>query len=209
MKILFGVDEREAPGVHVFIESVLKTSPGAELQALPAAQRDGSNAFTYARFLVPFLCGHEGWALAVDGADMLVRADLQELFALRDESKAVMVVKHDYKTRHPRKYVGTPMEADNRDYPRKNWSSVILWNCGHPANREIDVAQSGDYLHGLRWLDDDLIGELPREWNWLVDEYGENESAKLLHWTAGIPGFSRYWDAPMARIWHDMRGSFA
>src|SRR5690606_36000298 len=92
-------------------------------------QRDGTNAFIYSRFLIPYLQNYKGWALFVDGADMIVKGDLAELWALRDKAKAVQVVKHDYRTKHPRKYVGTQMEADNRDYPCKNWSSVMVINC--------------------------------------------------------------------------------
>src|SRR5215212_3157138 len=92
--------------------------------------RDGSNQFIYSRFLLPHLTGYSGWALYIDG-DMLLRADIAALWNLRNESKAVMCVHHDYRTRMRRKYLG----AKNEDYPRKNWSSVVLWNCGHPANR--------------------------------------------------------------------------
>jgi hypothetical protein len=37
----------------------------------------------------------------------------------------------------------------------------------------------------FRWLDDERIGELPIEWNWLPDEFGVNPEAKLLHYTLG------------------------
>lgn len=167
-----------------------------------AGARDGTNAFIYTRFLIPFLQQWQGWAIFVDGADMLLKADIAELWALRDHYKAVQVVKHDYKTRHPRKYVGTFMEADNQDYPRKNWSSVMLINCGHFRWRDMTPERvekmSGSELHRLSWIPDDLIGELPKEWNWLADEYGPNPEAKLLHWTAGTPAFKAYKDTPHA-----------
>lgn len=139
---------------------------------------------------------------------MLLRAPLKELWGLFDPSKAVQVVKHDYRTKHPRKYIGTPMEAPNADYPCKNWSSLILWNNGHRAHyeaREKLRGFDGAYLHRFAWLQDHEIGELPMEWNWLADEYGANPQAKLLHWTAGIPGFEHYKNAPHADEWHSCR----
>jgi hypothetical protein len=147
---------------------------------------------------------YSGWALFVDG-DMLLRRDIAELWALRDESKAVVLVKHDYQTKASNKYLG----SKNQNYPRKNWSSVVLWNCSHPANRAVTAeyvsGATGAQLHRFTWLEDDLIGELPKVWNWLPDEFGANEDAKLLHWTLGTPCFHDYADSPMASEWHRER----
>lgn len=144
-------------------------------------------------------------AIFADGADMLLRSDLAELWEMRDPWKACQVVKHDYQTRHEKKYVGTELETDNRDYPRKNWSSLIIWNCGHYRNRRLNLdyveKSAGEHLHRFGWLEDEQIGDLPAEWNWLADEYGVSTTAKLLHWTAGIPGFYHYRDSPHAEEW--------
>lgn len=207
VRLFVGYDEREAAGFHAFIDRLVKTSPDVWVRAIGGQQGDGTNAFTYERFKIPERCGWSGWALFVDGADMLPRTDIAELWALRDERYAVQVVKHDYKTKHSTKYVGTEMECANADYPRKNWSSVVLWNCGHKAHFEarakLRAGTDGPYLHRFGWLKDEEIGSLPVEWNWLADEYGENEKAKLLHWTAGIPGFYAYKDAPHSDEWRD------
>ena len=81
------------------------------------------------------------------------------------------MVKHEYQTKHPRKYIGTPMESANRDYPRKNWSSLILFNCDHAQTRQLTPElvnrESGAYLHRFQWLDDAAIGAVPETWNWL------------------------------------------
>lgn len=167
-------------------------------------QKDGTNAFTYARFRIPELCGFSGWALFVDASDMLCLGDIADLWDLKDKTKAVQVVKHEYQTKHQRKYVGTELESDNKDYPRKNWSSVVIWNCGHLEHfkhRQLLRGDDGSILHRFAWLDDELIGELPKDWNWLADEYGPNDEAKLFHWTAGIPGFTHYQHAPHAQEW--------
>jgi hypothetical protein len=210
--VFIGYDVREAAAYHVLGQSIINrtTEPVA---IVPLAdrmlrgfdgQRDGTNSFIYSRFLVPELMDYQGWAIYCDG-DMLLRDDLAKLWALRDDSKAVMVVKHDYHTKHRQKLIGTPMECDNADYPRKNWSSLILWNCGHPRNRIITkeyVSEApGSSLHRFQWLGDDLIGELPREWNWLVGEYGLSADAKLVHFTYGAPCFSHYSRCDYASEW--------
>ena len=206
VRLYAGFDPREAVGFFAFAQSLIETSPGVSLTPLSGEQGDGTNAFTYARFS---LMDTNSWSLFCDGSDMLVRSDINELLEMKDHRYAVQVVKHDYQTKHPRKYLGTEMESDNRDYPRKNWSSVMLVNGAHishhrnrQAIREAIAAKDGAFLHRFAWLDDEEIGSLPVEWNWL-DEYGENVDAKLLHWTNGIPGFYHYHKAPHADEWKD------
>lgn len=208
IRLFTGWDAREALGWHAFTHSVIKrASDQVSFVPLSAAQRDGSNAFIYARFEVPLLCGYEGWAIFADASDMVCLADIEELWRLRDERYAVQVVKHDYRTKHARKYVGTEMECDNLDYPRKNWSSLIMWNCGHPQNRILtseNIAEwSGLQLHGFGWLSDDLVGELPAEWNWLAQEHGANDAAKIVHFTAGIPQIQAYTHGPHCSQWFE------
>lgn len=215
IQIFAGFDEREEVGYHAFCSSVIhRSSEPVSITPLNLknfnrfysnVQTDGSNAFTYSRFLIPMLMGYKGWAIFADGADMICAADIAELWAMRDESKSVQVVQHNYKTKHPRKYVGTKMESANDDYPRKNWSSLMLINCAAPAWGLITPlsisSKAGSYLHRFEFIEAQHVGELPIEWNWLADEYGENKDAKLLHWTAGIPGFKAYENAPMADVW--------
>ena len=207
IRLFCGYDPREAIGFHTFVHSVVeRCGEGVQITPLVGEQRDGTNRFTYARFSVPELCDFKGWAIYVDACDMLLRRPLRDLMALADSTKAVQVVKHYYVPKADRKYIGTEMEAANEDYPRKNWSSVILWNCSAPAHRKnLDWLQpsDGSYLHRFKWLEDEQIGELPIEWNWL-DEYGENDKANIVHWTNGIPGFYHYRNAPHAQEWKDM-----
>lgn len=208
--IYLGYDHREAIAYHVCSNSIIRHSSEpvslnplclSLLKGYEEKHGDGSNHFIYSRFLVPYLQDYKGWALFLDG-DMILRDDIAELWNMRDESKAVMVVKHDYKTRMTEKYLG----ARNENYPRKNWSSVILWNCGHEANRKVtpNFVQNatGAQVHRFTWLDDDLIGELPTEWNWLPDEFGKNDKAKLLHYTLGTPCFHDFATTPMGDEWH-------
>ncbi len=214
-----GYDAREAAGYHVCAQS------GIERSSVPVAfiplhtpmidnfdgQKDGTNAFIYSRFLIPYMQSYRGWAIFCDASDMVCLDDIQKLWAMREAfmfNKALAVVKHDYKTKHPRKYIGTPLEADNADYPGKNRSSLILWNCGHYANRrltpELVKESPGSFLHRFQWVNEDQIGEIPQEWNALSGEQ-DLSTASLIHFTCGVPGFSHYKDCDGARHWHKAR----
>jgi lipopolysaccharide biosynthesis glycosyltransferase len=212
--IFVGYDPREAIAFHTCVNSIIRyaTQPVAIMpvalnlfQDYEETHGDNSNHFVYTRFLVPHLMGYKDWAIFIDG-DMVLRDDIVKLWNLRLEGYYdVMVVKHDYKTRMTEKYLG----SKNEDYPRKNWSSVILWNCGSWPNRKLtpEFVQNatGAELHRFTWITDDRIGELPAEWNWLPDEYGTNPDAKLLHYTLGTPCFHEFADTPQATEWHRER----
>ena len=211
INLYVGYDEREAIAYHVFCHSVIKnTSISVKITPLVLSQlkefnethHDRSNDFVYSRFLTPYLNEFNGWAIFADG-DMICQADLKELMGMADPNKALMVVKHDYQTKASIKYLGNI----NENYPRKNWSSVILWNCSHPKHKiltpEFVSNQTGKFLHRFSWLDDNDIGELPVEWNWLACEYEKNADAKLIHYTLGTPCFKDFRDTDMAEIWYD------
>lgn len=207
-----GFEAREAIGFHVFVNSVVaRCSEPVSIVPLPAmGQFEGSNAFTCSRFLVPYLMGFQGRAIFADASDMLVTADLAELAALADDRYAVQVVKHPtYRTRHRIKYRGTALETINTEYHRKNWASLMLINCAHPlwAGLTPSALAEVPVLSLLQFdrFPDELIGALPSCWNRLVDEGQAEQGAKLLHWTAGIPGFPAYHDAPGADLWHAER----
>jgi len=209
-----GFDPREAAAYHVFVQSVIERA-SVPVSFIPLhgpmlgkfdGQKDGTNAFIYSRFLVPYLQNYQGWAIFVDG-DMVMQEDIAKLWEYRRDyfDKAMHVVKHDYQTKNPIKYIGTSMEAKNLDYPGKNRSSVILWNCGHHANRILTpefVAESpGSLLHRFEWLKDKQIGELPQEWNALAMEQ-DLSLASLIHYTCGIPGIEHYKYCDGADHWH-------
>lgn len=204
VRLFTGWDDRESIGHAVFVHSVIRraSEPVAVTPLSSLGMRQGTNAFTTSRFLIPWLCRYEGWALFMDGADMLCLGDIADLWDWRDPDCAVQCVQHpDYETRHPVKYLGTNMEAPNRNYPRKNWASAMLVNCAHPDWRRIDLnaVQSmpiGELLE-LRFTE--AIGEIPAEWNRLVDE--GQPIGTICHWSSGIPGFPEYADAPFADLW--------
>ena len=208
--IFIGYDPREAVAYHTCVNSIIRHA-SKPVAIIPLAlnlfedytetHTDGSNQFIYSRFLVPHLMNYEGWAIFIDG-DMIVRDDIVALWESRDLYMDVMVVKHDYQTKMTEKYLG----SKNENYPRKNWSSVIMWNCATYPNRQLTPEfiqkATGAELHRFTWLEDRRIGELPKEWNWLPDEYGENKDAKLLHYTLGTPCFHEFADTPQGSEWH-------
>lgn len=209
IKLFCGFDEREAIGYAVFCHSVIRRA-SRPVQFIPLASMglpEGTNAFTVSRFLVPWLCDFKGHAIFCDASDMLMDGDIAELDGLFNPDYAVQVVKHpDYKTRHKTKYRGTSMECPNSDYPRKNWASVMLINCEHQSWKDLSrpaVLAGMSAIDILKFRHFDGIGELPPEWNCLVDE--GQPAGKLLHWTAGIPGFQAYSGAPFAEMWHHER----
>ena len=211
--VFVGYDPREAIAYHVCANSIIRNA-SAPVAIIPVALNlftdykethgDNSNHFVYTRFLVPYLMDFRGRAIFIDG-DMVVRGDVIELYESLQTAHDVAVVKHDYKTRMPVKYMGAP----NEDYPRKNWSSVIVWDCQSYPNRRLTPdfvqKQPGSFLHRFAWIDDDRIQALPTEWNWLPDELGENTQAKLLHYTLGTPCFREFADTTQAAEWHKER----
>jgi hypothetical protein len=162
--------------------------------------RPFSTEFSFTRFLVPALCGYEGWALFVD-CDFLFLADVAELCRHMDEDKAVMVCRQAHAPDERVKMDGC---AQSR-YRRKNWSSFMLLNCGHAAMRRLTVAavneRPGSWLHGFEWLRDEEIGDLPHAWNWIA---GTTAGApKAVHYTAGGPWFPACTEVAFAREWRD------
>ena len=219
IKIFIGYDSREDIAYQVAKHSILKTANDpnkieitplklSELREKGLYWRDedklGSTEFTFSRFLIPELCNYQGWALFID-CDFLFKQDVSKLFEKIRDKYAVMCVHHDY----------TPAEGEKMDgkqqvqYPRKNWSSMVLWNCGHPDNKKItkevvnNPATTGKYLHRFSWLDDAQIGEISHEWNWLVGWYKEPEQGHpaALHYTEGGPWFKEYQYCDYAVDW--------
>lgn len=209
LKVMIGFDAVETVAYHVCVQSILKHSSVPVsfcpiiLSQLPEYTRDRdpqqSNEFSFTRFLTPYLAGYEGKAIFMD-CDMILRADIKELFdQLGDED--VMVVQHDYTPSTKTKYLG----AIQYQYPRKNWSSVMLFNCSqctYLTPHYVNYATPQE-LHQLQWAD--TIGELDAEWNHLVGEYVPNPKAKLVHWTIGTPCFEGYEDQEFAGEWRDIK----
>ena len=160
--------------------------------------------FSSSRFLTPWLAGYRGWVMYIDN-DVLALTDINEIFDQTDDRYAVMCAKHNH---IPEK----KFKLDNQkqtNYPRKNWSSVVLWNLEHPKNRQITPELVNEisplYLHRFMWLEDHEIGELSHEWNWLVDWYHEptDGKPKILHYTEGGPYFRGHQDCEYADLWRN------
>ena len=215
-KVFVGYDPREDIAYQVCKHSIARRNK--EVLVRPLVQKElreagwytrpidplSSTEFTFTRFLITELCDYKGRALFMD-CDMILLTDIQELFDQADEKYAVMCVHHDYTPRE-----GFKMDGQKQSiYPRKNWSSVMLFNCGHPSNKQINSSVvnnteiTGKYLHRFSWLQDTEIGQLSHEWNWLTDWYKEPEDGKpkLLHYTEGGPWFENYRDCDYHKEW--------
>ncbi|XP_054781439.1 protein CDI-like [Prosopis cineraria] len=218
-KIFIGYDSREDIAYEVCRYSILKRA-SIPVHITPLKLSDlrpqglywrergklESTEFSFSRFLTPHLANFHGWALFID-CDFLFLSDIKNLVDLVDHKYAVMCVHHDY----------TPTEATKMDgvvqtvYPRKNWSSMVLYNCGHPKNKvlspQVVNTQTGSYLHRFQWLEDDEIGSVPFVWNFLVGHNKVDESdvknsfPKAVHYTLGGPWFEDYKDCEFGDLW--------
>ena len=215
LRIFIGWDSREPIAYEVARSSALKHSSihldiqPIKLDALVAQgiyTREvdplASTEFTYSRFFTPYLAGYEGWALFCD-CDFLFFGDLCELQKFFDPSKAVLCAKHEYRPKDGLKMDGKVQTS----YPRKNWSSFMLLNCGHPSTRKLTVEsinhQTGAYLHRMQWAADDEIGDLPITWNWL-EGWNEKPTEGLpnaVHYTRGGPWFKNWQNVDYADLW--------
>lgn len=213
-RIFIGFDTKEVVAYHVLAQSIIEhaTMPVAlspivlgHLENTFTRERNAlqSTEFSFSRFLVPYLSGFEGWSLFMD-CDMLMRADIAELWALRDDRYAVMCVQHDYQPKVETKFLGQTQTK----YEKKNWSSVLLFNNDKCRSLTPDFVNnaSGLELHQFKWLAGDaLIGALPASWNWLVNEYDHDPAAKNVHFTDGGPYFDEYRGDDYADEWFAMR----
>ena len=206
-----GFDQKEAVAYHTFVQSILdKTSIPVRFMPLnmksllgySEVHTDGSNEFIYSRFLVPKLTNYEGWAVFCD-CDFIFLGDVSNLFKNLDENKAVYCVKHDYTPKEKHKMDGQKQTI----YPRKNWSSFILYNCSHPSTKKLTVEkvnnETGAYLHQFKWCEDDEIGSLDERWNWLegwTSNHNSN-SPYAVHYTRGGPWFQEWQDVEFANEW--------
>lgn len=197
LKLFVGLDPKELVGFHVFVQSVLSRTDPNQVEIIPICRTKGSasNTFNMHWPEIPRRCGFRGRAVFVDGSDMLCRADILELPDLLERGCDVAVVQHCYSTKYPTKFLG----QSNEDYPRKNWMSVVVFECGNSVWRTLEEKAKGkpaSYLHRLEFLPDDRIGDLPRTWNHLVGEYPYDTEAKIAHFTIGLPCWPAYkhWD---------------
>lgn len=221
-KVLIGWDPRETEAFEVAKFSIKSRCESARVAPLklsdlewllqrPIEKRDGkmycpisqapmATEFAISRFCVPYLC--KGWALFAD-CDIVCTVDISELFALSDPKYAVMCVQHQQQVKPGE----TKMDGQIQTaYNRKNWSSIVLFNCDHPSNQKLTRTAlntwPGRDLHAFKWLDDSEIGELPPEWNHLVGvSPGPMEQAKILHLTTGGPWFRDWKGGPADQIW--------
>lgn len=215
LDVFIGFDPAEAIAFAVCANSIIRHA-SQPVRITPLAlntvsgfykeeHTDGSTEFAYTRFLVPHLSGYMGVSLFIDG-DMVVRDDIAKLFeeADRDTQHSVWCVQHpEYKPKGKAKFRGAKQNA----YPKKNWSSVMLFRNNTSYTRQLTpeyvTRATGAHLHQFEWLPEMRVGTLHPTWNWLAGEYEPNEHAKIIHYTRGIPAFAGYEMCDQAQVWWD------
>ena len=210
IRVFIGYDPREAVAFSVLAHSIhARSSRPVSITPLMLTELNGvmtrerhplqSTDFSFSRFLTPYLSDYSGWSVFMD-CDMLVLDDIANLYGLCDERYSLMVVKHDHVPKETRKFLDQPQTP----YQKKNWSSVMLFNnarCRSLTPEYVNTA-SGLELHQFKWLaNDDLIGELPADWNHLVGYHPPRKGASLVHYTLGGPYFKEYEDCEYAQEW--------
>ena len=222
LNIYVGYDSKEDIAYRVCKHSILKRSSANvkirslklyELIANKLYNRTidplASTEFTYSRFLVPVLNNYNGWAIFCD-CDFLFFEDVEKILNNIDESKAVYCVQHDYTPKEKHKMDGQKQTI----YPRKNWSSFILFNCSHPSNRRLSVdlvnSETGSFLHQFKWLKDSEIGSLDERWNWLEGWTSKHNKKTpfAVHFTRGGPWFEEWQDVEFANEWIKERDDY-
>ena len=212
INVFIGYDEGEKIAYHVLSESIRRNSSVPVsitplcLSNLPEFKRDTqpnqSTEFAFSRFMVPYLSNYKGWSVFMD-CDMMFRGDIAELWGFRTFKYSVMCCQHDYQPKQGVKFRG----AKNEPFPKKNWSSMMMFHntqCTKLTPDYVNTA-TGLELHQFKWLErDHMIGEIPLEWNWLVGEYEYNKNAKNVHWTLGGPYFEDYARSDYADEWFEI-----
>lgn len=214
LKVFVGYDSRETVAYHVLCHSILERASipvsfiplKKEMLRADFSRPDNvlsSTEFSFSRFLTPFLSGYQGWSLFMD-CDMLMTVDIDELMSCADDRYALRVVKHDYTPRSETKF----FDQVQSKYQRKNWSSVMLFNNARCKALTPDIVnkETGLFLHQFKWLEDEEIGGLPIEWNFLVGEYERPpEIPKLIHYTLGGPYIKGFEDCDYGDLWRAAR----
>lgn len=213
INVFIGFDNKEKIAYHVLSESIRRNST-KPIAITPIAinnltddfvrerNSNQSTEFAFSRFIIPHLMNYRGWALFMD-CDMLMKADIAELWRLRDDKYAVQVCKHDYTPKEETKFLGQVQTK----YEKKNWSSFMLMNCKKCTQLTPNYVNSasGLELHQFKWLEtENLIGNLPLEWNWLVGEYNYKEDVKNIHYTKGGPYFKDYDTCDYSTDWFNI-----
>lgn len=218
MKVYVGYDSREDIAWQVCRQSLLSHShPDLPVSPLRQANlreiglytraidANASTEFSISRFLTPYLAAYDGWSVFVD-CDVLFTADIRSITNGLDPSKAIHVVQHDYTPALSVKMDGKVQHV----YPRKNWSSFILFNGAHRAVKALTPAVVNSaapaFLHRFSWAPDEAIGALPLSWNFLVGEYPKPATVpNAIHYTNGGPWFENHQAVDYGDLWRAER----
>jgi hypothetical protein len=181
-RVFIGYDPRQPVAYNVLQHSIVRNSSVPVtitpliLRQLPIKRR-GLTEFTYSRFLVPYLSDFVGRSVFMD-ADMVVTGDIKELFDQTSGMAAVSVM---------------------QEQERFEWASLMVFSnscCQRLTPKFIDDEKNA--LFDMAWAPS--IGQIPPEWNHCVG-YQEPKSAKLYHFTQGLPCFPETKGLPEDEVW--------
>lgn len=182
LRVFIGVDQR-APLAYTVLQTSIIRRASTPVAIIPLlinqlpVKRHGLTDFSYARYVVPYLCNYEGMAMFID-ADMIVRCDIKEVFDIAENNgDAVSVVKHEM---------------------RFEWPSVMVFNNEKCKELTLDVIENGNPSK-LEWAE--TVGELPHTYNHLVGYDEPDETARIIHYTQGIPAWFETHECEHADVW--------
>ena len=224
INVFIGYDPAESIAYHVAVQSIMDNTkhPNVRITPLNSAilkrariyerkrEPTQSTEFSFTRFLVPYLSGYSGRAIFMD-CDILCLADIEELWEMtdvfgREGFPAVCVAKHTYTPKTEKKHLGRVQTK----YIKKNWSSVMVFNCSHYDCQKLSPwyvsKQPGLVLHQFEWTRAYRVDSFPIEWNWLVGEYPYKQDIKLAHFTIGGPWFEDTKNCDYSDLWREYYG---
>lgn len=184
LRVFIGVDSR-APLAYTVLQSSIIRRSSVPVQITPLllhqlpVKRRGLTDFSYSRYIVPYLCGYEGWAVFMD-ADMICLGDIKEAFDIAQKNgDAVSLVKHKM---------------------RFEWPAFMVFNnekCKKLTPEYIDNIENSPSK--MEWAES--IGELPAGFNHLVGYDDPNPETRIVHYTQGIPAWPETKDCEHSEVW--------
>lgn len=214
INIFIGYDQREITAYHVLVQSIIKYST-IPLSFTPLNLKNlkniykrkkgpkDSTEFSISRFLTPYLSGFKGYSIYMD-CDMILTDDIAKVLQIiKKKQYHVWCVKHKHLVKNNKKF----LNEKQLNYPKKNWSSFMVFNnskCKILTLKKVEES-NGLYLHQFKWVNDKKIGSLPLTWNTLSGYNKITKKTKNIHFTEGGPYFKKYKNSKGANIWFKIK----
>ena len=183
--------------------------------------KKASNEFSMTRWLTPYLnrqlFPNNRYALFLD-CDFVFTGDIYRIFDYKEDA-SINVVKHEYVPKSTTKMKDSSGKVQaQKNYPRKNWSSFVLYDCENPIVHKLTLevvnSESPMVLHRFMLFDDKDVGGF-NYWtkvdgqkipllNHLAGEYKQPTELPLsIHLTLGIPTIHTAVESAYSKEWLD------